>query len=314
MEYFVDDIIDGTTLTLSEYLNILFSKNYKKMYPNNYFPTDEMLNEYLEIIHNVSNNDIKKIIFRFLVQEGAYGIDNLHREQLKKDRDLLIELHNDFPIYTKRLYYLGKPWEGLTWVLDLLPYYPRDVLNIIDSFTKIYCQFLPDSVMKGFSDIDQIIRAKYFENYHPIEILYNLSSYEFECVIAELYNAMKYEVELTKITHDNGIDIIAKNNDVAKKEMIVIQCKKHKQKITVKDVRELVGVIELNNATKGVFCTSSDYTNEAKKLSRSYNRIELLNAKEIIKLCNEYFEVNWPIKIGKFAQKYRGGKKNDIIR
>jgi restriction system protein len=84
--------------------------------------------------------------------------------------------------------------------------------------------------MFGLSNIDQIIRAKYFEVDHPIEILYNLSPIEFEFLIAELYSKMGYEVNVTKKTHDDGIDIIAKNSDVAKKELIMIQCKRYERK------------------------------------------------------------------------------------
>jgi restriction system protein len=116
---------------------------------------------------------------------------------------------------------------------------------------------------------------------------------------------MGYEVELTKKTHDNGIDIIARNNDIAKKEMIIIQCKKYREKIKVKDIRELIGVVEVNNATKGVFCTTSDYTISSKNMLKKYNRLELLNGKEIVKLCNEYLETNWPIKIGTISHKYQ---------
>jgi restriction endonuclease Mrr len=78
-----------------------------------------------------------------------------------------------------------------------------------------------------------------------------------------------------------------------------------KEKITVKDIREIIGVVEVNNANKGVFCTTSDYTNASKKYLRRTNRIELLNGNEIIKLCNTHLESNWPVKIGVYAKKYQ---------
>jgi len=305
MEYFVNDIIDGNSLTIDEYLEILLNGNYSKLYPNNCFPSSKMLDEFILKVKSISDKDIKKIIYRFIVKEGAYGLDNMHRETLKNDKENLMNLYKHFPIYTKRLYYLEKPWEGLTWVIDLLPDHPKDVLNILDSFYKIYCLFLPDDVMFGLSNIDEIIRAKYFEMKHPIEVLYNLSPEEFEYLVAELFYEMGYDVELTKKTHDNGIDVIAKNNSVTKREMILIQCKKHKQKITVKDIRELIGIIEIYNATKGIFCTANDYTASARKLMKKSNRIELLNGREIVKLCNEHLYFNWPVKIGAYCRKYR---------
>jgi restriction system protein len=124
-------------------------------------------------------------------------------------------------------------------------------------------------------------------------------------LVAELYENMGYDIELTKKTHDNGIDIIATNNDIAKKEKILIQCKKTQKNITVKDIREFTGIIELNNATKGAFYTTSDYTSFAKKILITYNRLEMINGKEIIKLFNAHLDSNWPIKIGTISQKYR---------
>jgi len=311
MEYFVDDIIDGKSLTLTEYLDILLDDNYHKVYPHNCFPSNEMFEEFLAIVKDIPDAKIKKIIYRFIIKEGAYGSNILQRKWIIENKENFKNIYEIWPIYTNRLIRLGKPWEGLTWLLDLLPEYPKDVINVLDSFFKIYCQFIPDDVMSGLSDIDQIIRAKYFEVDRPIDILYNLTSDEFECLIAEIYEEMGYEVELTKQTHDNGIDIIAKNMGIAKKEIILIQCKKYREKITVKDIRELIGVTEINNATKGVFCTTSDYTVSAKKMLKKYNRLEMLNGKEIVRLCNEYLDINWPIKIGVISRKYQKTKEGD---
>jgi hypothetical protein len=80
MKYYVNDIIDGNSLTLSEYLDILLYGNYKKLYPNNCFPSNAMIEEYLKIIKNVSDEEIKKIILRFIVHEGGYGLNKFHIE------------------------------------------------------------------------------------------------------------------------------------------------------------------------------------------------------------------------------------------
>jgi len=266
MEYYVNDIIDGNSLTLDEYLEMLLSKNYSKVYPNHCFPSNEMFDEFISKIKSISDKDIKRIISRFIVRQGAYSENTFHRELIKGNKERFLDLYENFPIYAMRLLYLGKPWEGLTWTLDLLSIYPKDFLNVLNTFSKIYCQFLPDDVLFGLSNIDGIIRAKYFEMDRPIDILYNLSPEEFEYLIAELFSEMGYNVELTKKSHDGGVDIIAINNSVAKKEYILIQCKRYKEKnICVNDIRALRGVVAEMNATKGIFCTSSDYTVHSKK-------------------------------------------------
>jgi restriction system protein len=136
MEYFVNDVIDGNSLTLNEFLDILINGNYLKLYPNNCFPSNKMLEEFLKIVKNMPDKDIKKIIFRFLIKEGTYGLDGLHKEYIMKNKENYKNSYEIYPIYTNRLVFLGKPWEGLTWLLDLLPDYPKDVINVLDSFLK----------------------------------------------------------------------------------------------------------------------------------------------------------------------------------
>jgi len=173
MKYYTENIIDGNSLTLKEYLNILLNGDYKKLYPNNCFPSNDMIEEYLKLIKNASDEEIKKIIFRFIIHEGGYGLNRLHINYLKKNKELAKDINKYHPIYLNRLLHLGKPWEGLTWIIDLLPDHPKDVLKITDSFFKIYCLYLPDNVMFGLSNIDQIVRAKYLNVDHSIEILYD---------------------------------------------------------------------------------------------------------------------------------------------
>jgi restriction system protein len=304
MKYYIDGIIDGNTLTLDEYLEIVLYKDYKKVYPNNCFPSNELLNEYISRIKEFDDRKVKQLLYRYLVQEGSYGLDELHKKFLIKDKTALKNIDENTPLYLRRLLFTKhKTWEGITWIVDLLPSYPKDAINVIDCFFKIYCMTLPDDVMFGLSNCTEIIRAKYLEFKYPIDVLLNLSPYEFESLIAELFSEIGYRVNLTKRTHDDGIDILAINQNITKVEKIVIQCKRYKQNITVSDIRELIGVVEITKATKGIFCTSSNFTNSAIKLQKETNRIELINGQEIIKLCNEYLGVNWPVKISTYLYK-----------
>jgi hypothetical protein len=47
-----DEIIDGTNLSLNEWLKLLFSKKVSRLSPNKCFPTDKMRDEYLSTIHD----------------------------------------------------------------------------------------------------------------------------------------------------------------------------------------------------------------------------------------------------------------------
>ena len=54
-----------------------------------------------------------------------------------------------------------QPWEGVTWVLDLLPEAPRKALHVIDAYLDVHAGLMPDGRLMGMSDARAIIRAKY---------------------------------------------------------------------------------------------------------------------------------------------------------
>jgi hypothetical protein len=58
--------IDGKKLTLDKFLQVLLSKYNTILVPNNHFPTDEMLNEFLQSIKERSDNEVKEILRAFL--------------------------------------------------------------------------------------------------------------------------------------------------------------------------------------------------------------------------------------------------------
>jgi restriction system protein len=308
MKYIIDDIIDGETISLEEFLSIVLSKDYHKVFPNNCFPSNAMLDEYIDTIKQRKDNDVKKLINLFLVHEGRYGSDDQYRSILKCNPEMFKKLKEHRTQYLKRLIATPNVWEGITWILDLLPDDPRQAINVIDAFFNAYCLILPDNVLFGLSNINEIIRAKYINEDHSVDVLHNLSPYEFECLVAKIFDEMEYDVKLTKKSHDGGIDIIAEKKQKANKEIIYIQCKRYIENVGVKDLRELLGVVENFKATKGIFCTCSNFTKSAKKFCENSNRLEILNGQEIIRLCNEYFGSKWPNKVGVYLYEYYDSK------
>lgn len=66
---------------------------------------------------------------------------------------------------------------------------------------------------------------------HPEEIYRNLSPREFEEFMAQLYNKLGYNVELTQTTRDGGKDIILRKPDVLGDMVYYVECKRYKEKI-----------------------------------------------------------------------------------
>lgn len=297
--------IEGKDLSLDEYLGLLFSKDCSKLFPNNCFPTEEMGDIFLSRIDEFDENFIKNLLRKFLVKNCSYGIDEHYAQWLLEDirnkrrnlkevlstergRKLLIKSKNkDYDV-----------WEGVTWILDLLPNQPKIALEGLNAYFTANFWSLPDYAISGLLDSLAIIRAKYINYNHKKEVFRDITPLDFEKLIYKLYDSLGYKVEMTKRSYDGGIDIIANKVDVSQKEYLLIQCKRPDvRNAKVNEVRELFAVIHDRKSTKGVLVCSTDFTTEAKKFADNNKSVELINSEQLIVLLNENFGIHWIYRI-----------------
>src|ERR1700751_139259 len=81
-----------------------------------------------------SEREVRKVLSGFLMQTGTLGVDEGRAEWLlasKKPPTTELERRTV-------LHYLGMkgvfPWEGITWVLDLLPGHPREAISALSAY------------------------------------------------------------------------------------------------------------------------------------------------------------------------------------
>jgi restriction system protein len=300
MKYLVDNIIDAKSLSFEEwYRNIIDGKG-NEIFPSNCFPNNEICDEYLKRINEFSEIEIKSVLRQFLVNTCNYGSDSFYAKVLldTKSKIEIIELINKYE-HIRRLLSKNPTWEGITWILDLLPDSPNDAIKVLDSYFSAHCLLLPDFAVNGLNDASTIISAKYITYEYPQQKFLELTPTEFEWIVEELYKSKGYKTHLTQKTHDGGIDIIAERIEKSEREKILIQCKRYSKNISVKEVRELNGVIndypltKGEKITKGIIISSSDFTYAAKKLYEKNYSIELINFKELSKELNKYLGRYW---------------------
>ena len=96
---------------------------------------------------------------------------------------------------------------------------------------------------------------------------YQLDDREFEIVMAEIYNKLGYEVELTKATRDGGKDIIIRKPEILGDFIYYVECKKNapKRHIGIGIVKNLVGTISTDRVNGGILATTSYFTSDAKR-------------------------------------------------
>ena len=288
-------ILEVNETSLDEWLELLRNPPAGKVFVRNKFPTEAHKNEWFQTAHLRFESEVKLLLRHFLVSTGSNLQDGLNA------RFLISTLRNEASVeelqeHDRRLLlYVGSRgkypvWEGLGWVIDLLPQHPRMALNVIDAFFHPYYDRLTDNYLTGLFDAQAIIRNHYIESSHTADhatrVLLGLDWRELEWLCGVAYKQMGYQVIVTHQGDDDGVDVFAANRTLGQKGLVVIQAKKWRDSNPVgkREVRELLGTIDLHRATNGVLATTGRYEAGALEMAERDPRIELLQqfAEELI--------------------------------
>ncbi len=139
---------------------------------------------------------------------------------------------------------------------------------------------------------DAFRRRSLFEKQNGIDSIRSISWKEFEDLVAEAYRRKGYMVTETAFGADGGVDIILKKGI----EKILVQCKQWKmQKVGVKVVRELYGVVIAEGASEGVVISSGIFTQEARTFAAG-KPLELIDGAGLLKMITEVQKRQMPVK------------------
>lgn len=116
----------------------------------------------------------------------------------------------------------------------------------------------------------------------------------FEKLVIDLLVAMDYggsreDAEAVGRSGDGGIDGII-NEDKLGLDVVYVQAKRwNKGSVGEPDIAQFAGALDVRNASKGIFITTSDFTNPAKHFSeRSPKRIILIDGKQLAQYMIEH--------------------------
>jgi hypothetical protein len=131
--------------------------------------------------------------------------------------------------------------------------------------------FPPNSRLALFPHNDQIVGAtlafeKFFGASPSLGDLLQLTSFQFEQFVAEIWHRLGYEIEMTSRTRDGGRDVIAVKRREAQLRFL-IECKRFdpSRKVGVSLVRALHGVKVHENANKAFLATTSSFSRPARE-------------------------------------------------
>lgn len=114
-------------------------------------------------------------------------------------------------------------------------------------------------------DISEINNKLLYELSQNPNLLYNLSPYDFERVIAKMFEKKGFTVKITPQTRDGGKDIFVAKNDLCS-FLFYVECKKYapNQHVGIDIIQRLYGVVSAEKATGGIIATTSYFTKPAK--------------------------------------------------
>ena len=103
------------------------------------------------------------------------------------------------------------------------------------------------------------------------ELLRDLPPRRFEEIVADILARQGYQVELTPASGDGGFDIYAAKSETLGRFLYLVECKRYTppQKVGVRVVRELHGVVQAKGANAGIVVTTSYFTSRAQEFRHS---------------------------------------------
>jgi len=86
--------------------------------------------------------------------------------------------------------------------------------------------------------------------------LYGLDPVDFEHLVGKVFSALGYDVTVTKRSGDGGVDLELRRGD----ERSIAQCKRYRGTVGQPDLRDFFGTLVHENATRGYFVTSGQFS------------------------------------------------------
>lgn len=243
-----------------------FAKKYGRRFENEHL---QKLRQLISVGWDFRTGDLKE-----LLDAELYSID---LERLSSRLDLSGDESRDGIARTYLSYYSAADSSSL----DLLyAYFTRkgrageDLESTLDLVKRVAAEMEAERFRMQLLDETSVHSA-------DLEIL---SGYEFEAFLKELFLKMGYEVEQTRLSGDQGADLVV----VKLGEKTVVQAKRFMAKVGNKAVQEIVAAMSLYQANTGMVITNSRFTPAAYELARA-NNIQLVDGEALAELIGNHW-------------------------
>jgi restriction system protein len=316
--------LDVKGLSLEEWLQLLREPPKDVIFIRGNFPTVAHKEAYIASLPGRTDDEVLFVLDHFLMHCGAYPLDLIHLDSLPliKERDPEMFGRMMHLGYYRRLLAFAAgspsihPWEGITWLLDLLPQYPKQALDALNAYIFAHAQLLPDLRLLGHFDAAELIRARYISMpgtlTERVEFLQTIEPRTLEHLVERLYHGLGFATQLTPASHDGGRDVIATMESPGHRESLRIECKRYARPVGVPVARALLGVVSDERANKGVIVATAGFTQKTRVFA-SRNPLELIDGHQLAELLNEHLGPNWPRQLERLEAESRAQKATGAV-
>lgn len=181
--------------------------------------------------------------------------------------------------------YVGLAWLTPWWLTDPGNEQPamRPALTLYRGLASGAAPYVSIFVLVVWvaAEIRKWITRVQFDGMNGPEDLRKLSWGEFEHLLGEYYRRQQFDVEHSGSNRaDGGVDLRLRKDGRRQ----LLQCKHWQvEKVGVKVVRELLGVVTAEKAESGIVVTSGTFTKEAQAFARGTS-IQLIDGAELLKM------------------------------
>ncbi len=122
-----------------------------------------------------------------------------------------------------------------------------------------------------------------------------LTSRQFEELIAEIFDRTGHEVHLTKRTRDGGYDIVVVGRLLDIPVKYIVECKRYapNRKVSLDIVQRLLGVKIATQANKAILVTTSSFTADAQRfVDKHHWDLALLDGKAVLQQIKKLKETS----------------------
>jgi restriction system protein len=122
-------------------------------------------------------------------------------------------------------------------------------------------------------------------------LLKELDGPRFEHFVAHLMRAMGYRANVTQVSGDGGVDVIAHRDPLGLEPPIIkVQCKRVIGSMGAPDVHKLTGTLAPGGSELGLFITLGTFSKDAIHIGRTRQDLRLINGSEFVDLVLEHYE------------------------